>query len=140
MAPHRSGRVSPRRALRCPVTMRQTEAERRMQEADFSGALDAVYDAATSFDRWPVALGHFARAFDCSYVGLIQRNLRTMEGRAVALGIDAAGQREYFDHWSKHDIIIQKTSAYRPGAVETDRDILPRAELLRSDYYNGFLK
>src|ERR1044072_5025027 len=108
MAPHRSGRVSPRRALRCLVTMRQTEAERRMQESEFSGALDAVYDAATSFDRWPVALGHFARAFDCSFVGLIHRDLRTMEGRAVALGIDAAGQktpipacvaRPRFDAW-----------------------------------------
>ena len=123
--------------------MRQTgreESLERMNELAFSHTLDAVYDAATSFDRWPVALGHLERALDCSYVGLIHRNLRTMEGRAVALGIDAAGQREYFDHWSKHDIIIQKTSAYRPGAVETDRDILPRAELLRSDYYNGFLK
>ena len=111
-----------------------------MDEPAFSQALDAVYDAATSFDRWPVALGHFARAFDCSYVGLIHRNLRTMEGRAVALGIDLAGQREYFNHWSQHDIIMQKTTAYRAGAVETDYDILPRAELLRSDYYHGFLK
>lgn len=111
-----------------------------MQESEFSGALDAVYDAATSFDRWPVALGHFARAFDCSFVGLIHRDLRTMEGRAVALGIDAAGQREYFDLWSQHDIIMQRTAVYRAGAVETDYDILPRDELLRSDYYNGFLK
>lgn len=109
-----------------------------MDQSAFSHALDAIYDSAVSFDRWPAALDHFVQAFDCSYVGLIQRNLRTMEGRAVALGIDAAGQRDYFDVWSKRDIFMQKTSVFRPGAVETDQDILPRQELLRSDYYNGF--
>ncbi|MBN8645392.1 MAG: hypothetical protein J0L61_09170, partial [Planctomycetes bacterium] len=32
------------------------------------------------------------------------------------------------------------TPASRAGAVETDRQILPRADLLHSDYYNGFMK
>ena len=63
-----------------------------------------------------------------------------MEGRAIAIGIDAAGQREYFDVWSKRDIIRLSTRAYRPGAIELDRDILPRRDLLRSDYYNDFMK
>ena len=26
-----------------------------------------------------------------------------------------------------------------PGSVETDQDILPRQDFLRSDYYNGFM-
>lgn len=130
--------ASTRAKVRCYHASNRPAA--RMDEPAFSHALDAVYAAATSFDRWPAALAHFERTFDCSYVGLIQRNLRTMEGRAVALGIDAAGQRDYFNYWSKHDIFMQKTSVFRPGAVETDRDLLPRAELLRSDYYNGFHK
>ena len=111
-----------------------------MDEPTFSPILDAIYDAATAFDRWPVALERFGQAFGCSYVGLIDRNLRTMEGRATAVGIDLAGQREYFEVWSKHDLLRLRTPTYRPGAVETDQDILPRSDLLRSDYYNGFLK
>ena len=54
-----------------------------MDEPAFSLALDAIYDAATEFERWPVALERVAQAFGCSYVGLIERNTRTMEGRAV---------------------------------------------------------
>lgn len=112
-----------------------------MDETAFSRVLDAVYDAATAFDRWPVALERLGQSFGgCSYVGLIDRNLRTMEGRAVAIGVDPAGQREFFEVWSQRDILRQRTPAYRPGAVETDRDILPRRDLLRSDYYNGFMK
>jgi DNA-binding CsgD family transcriptional regulator/PAS domain-containing protein len=111
-----------------------------MDEPTFSRILDAIYDAATSFERWPVALERIGQAFGCSYVGLLDRNLRTMQGRATAVGIDQSGQREYFEVWSKHDLLRQWTRTYRPGAVETDREILPRSALLRSDYYNCFLK
>jgi DNA-binding CsgD family transcriptional regulator len=111
-----------------------------MNEPAFSRSLDAIYDAATSFDRWPAALERIGEMFGASYVGLIDRNLNTMEGRAIAIGIDLASQREYFDMWSTHDVLRQWTLAYRAGAVQTDRDILPRTELLRSDYYNGFMK
>lgn len=111
-----------------------------MEEQKFSQILDAVYDAAAAFDRWPVALERLGGAFGASYIGIIDRNLRTMEGRAVAIGIDLEGQRDYFDVWSNHDILRQRTLAFRPGVVETDLDILPRRDLLRSDYYNGFMK
>lgn len=111
-----------------------------MKEQTFSGIVDAIYDAATAFERWPVTLDRLGKAFGCSYVGLIDRNLKTMEARAKAIGIDAAGQREYFEVWSKHDLLRTRTRVYRPGAIETDQDILPRQELVRSDYYNAFLK
>lgn len=111
-----------------------------MDEQSFSRILDAVYDAATAFERWPAALDQLGQAFGCSYVGMIDRNLRTNEGRASAVGIDLSGQREYFEVWSRHDLLRLWTRTYRPGAVETDREILPRTSLLRSDYYNCFLK
>lgn len=111
-----------------------------MDDHSFSRILDAVYDAATAFERWPVALERLGQAFGCSYVGLLDRNLRTNEGRATAIGIDPQGQREYFEVWSKHDLLRLWTRTYRPGAVETDREILPRTDLVRSDYYNCFLK
>jgi DNA-binding CsgD family transcriptional regulator/PAS domain-containing protein len=111
-----------------------------MEEAQFSLVLDAVYDAATSCERWPVALERLGQAFGSNYVGLIDRNWRTREGRAIAVGVDLASQREYFEVWSTHDTLRQWTPAYRPGAIETDRDIMARSDLLRSDYYNGFMK
>ena len=33
-----------------------------------------------------------------------------------------------------------RTLEWRPGAIELDRQIVPKAELLASDYYNGFMK
>jgi DNA-binding CsgD family transcriptional regulator/PAS domain-containing protein len=112
----------------------------RMEERTFSQLLDAVYDAATSFDRWSDVLRQAGDAFGCSYAGLIERNLTTLEGRAVAVGVDEASRREYLEVWSTRDTLRQWAPAAHAGAVETDRDILPREDLLRSDYYNGFMK
>lgn len=111
-----------------------------MDEATYTGLLDAIYNAPTASERWPDALKRLGDVFACSYVGMIHRNLQTMEGRAIAIGVDPAGQREFFEVWSKRDVLRQWTPAYRAGSVETDQDILPRAKLLRSDYYNGFMK
>jgi DNA-binding CsgD family transcriptional regulator len=106
----------------------------------FSGILDAVYESAIAAERWPDALQKLADAFHCGSVALIDRNLRTMEGRVTTTGIDPASQREFLEVWSAYDILRQKTKAWQPGAIETDQQILPRSELLASDYYNGFMK
>jgi DNA-binding CsgD family transcriptional regulator len=111
-----------------------------MEEAQFSLALDAIYDAATTVERWPVALERIGQAFGCSYIGLIDRDWRTMDGRAIAVGVDAASEREYLQVWSKRDTLRLWAPAYRAGAVETDQHIMPRSDLLRSDFYNGFMK
>ena len=111
-----------------------------MEETAFSQTLDAIYDAATSFERWPTALERLGQVFSCGSVALIDRNLRTMQGRVTTTGIDSASQREFLEVWSARDILRQKTKTWRPGAIETDHQILPRSELLASDYYNGFMK
>ena len=105
-----------------------------------SGVLDAVYEAATSPAGWSDALRKIGNAFDCQSAALIDRNLRSMQGQVTTTGIDAGSQREFLDVWSARDILRQRTKAWRPGAVETDQQILPKPELLASDYYNGFMK
>jgi DNA-binding CsgD family transcriptional regulator len=102
--------------------------------------LDSIYAAGTLPERWPVALGKLAHVFNCSCVSLVDKNTLTSKGSAFSWGIDAAGEREYMDYWLPRNIFHLRTRVWRPGQVETDRTILPKSELLRSDYYNGFLK
>ncbi|HEY5930936.1 MAG TPA: helix-turn-helix transcriptional regulator [Burkholderiales bacterium] len=111
-----------------------------MDAAAVPGILDAVYDSALFPGRWPQALEKLGQAFDCTSVALIDRNLRTLEGRVSASGVDASSQREFLDHWSARDIVRLRTRSWRPGAIEPDHHIVPRHELLASDYYNGFMK
>lgn len=111
-----------------------------MNVADVSGILDAVYDSAVFPERWPQALDKLGQAFDCTSVALIDRNLRTLEARVSTSGVDASSQREFLDVWSARDIVRLRTRTWRPGAIEPDHHIVPKSELLASDYYNGFMK
>ena len=111
-----------------------------MDAAAVPGILDAVYDSALFPGRWPQALEKLGQAFDCTSVALIDRNLRTLEGRVSTSGVDASSQREFLDVWSARDIVRLRTRSWRPGAIEPDHHIVPRHELLASDYYNGFMK
>lgn len=111
-----------------------------MNAAENPGILDAIYEAAVSHDAWLQALQRLGGAFGCSCVSLIDRDRGTGHGRAVAWGVDAQSQREYLDVWLGRNVFHWHTRVWRQGEVETDRDVMPRPELLRSDYYNGFMK
>lgn len=116
------------------------DATPMMNAAQVSGILDAVYDSAVFADRWPQALERLQQAFDCTCVALIDRNLRTLEGRVNTSGVDASTQREFLEVWSARDPVRLRTRSWRPGAIELDHQIMPRSEILHSDYYNGFMK
>lgn len=111
-----------------------------MNAAEVSGILDAVYESAVFPDRWPQALDKLRQAFDCNSVALIDRNLRTLEARVDTSGVDASTQREFLEVWSAHDPVRQRTRSWQPGAIDLDHQIVPRSEILASDYYNGFMK
>ena len=102
--------------------------------------LDGVYAAGTAPERWPAALAQIGQYFNCSCVSLLEKNLRTGQGRASQWGIDPSGAREYLTYWLPRNEFHRRTRVWQSGHVETDRMILPKAELLRTDYYNGFLK
>lgn len=111
-----------------------------MDAAEVSGILDAVYESAIFPERWPQALERLGQAFDCRCVALIDRNLRTLEARVATSGVDDSSQREFLDVWSARDLVRLRTREWRPGAIEIDHQIVPKSELLASDYYNGFMK
>jgi DNA-binding CsgD family transcriptional regulator len=104
------------------------------------GILDRAYAAATQPEVWPEALGHLGQAFDCSCVSLVRKDLKTTDASAHQWGVDLTTEREYLSYWLPRNEFHRRTRVWRPGHIETDRSILPKRELLASDYYNGFLK
>ncbi|MES2194011.1 MAG: helix-turn-helix transcriptional regulator [Pseudomonadota bacterium] len=111
-----------------------------MKAPDISGILDAVYEAAVVHDAWPIALQRLGVLFGCSCVSLVDEDRETLRGSAVQWGVDAQSQREYLDVWLGRNVFHWHTRVWRQGEVETDRDLMPKHELMRSDYYNGFMK
>lgn len=111
-----------------------------MNETLVVDALDSVYAAAMAPEAWPEALRKLGSFFGCSCVSLVDKNRVTAVGQAVQWGVDEASQREYLDVWLGRNVFHWHTRVWRQGEVETDQDLMPKHELMRSDYYNGFMK
>ena len=111
-----------------------------MHEQAFAAILDAIYDASALPEQWKCALQLLGNAFQCNVATIIDRNIRTLQGSAVATGIDAAGQAEYFSTWTAKNVFIESTPRWAAGVIVTDQHLLPKSSLIASDYYNGFMK
>jgi DNA-binding CsgD family transcriptional regulator len=109
-----------------------------MDAKTFSRMIETIYDAAISFDHWSVALDHLGKMFGSHRVALVERNLKTMKGNAI--GMDPADRDEYFNIWKDKNIYNSRTLSWRAGEIVTGQQLLPVSELVRSDYYNKFLK
>jgi DNA-binding CsgD family transcriptional regulator len=103
-----------------------------------SQALDLIYSASIAPEQWPVALAGIGELFHCSCVCLIDRNLRTLRG-SICSNFDQESEREFLTNWTERNVIRQTPRARRSGMIETDQEILPRAEFTRSEYFNEFL-
>jgi PAS domain-containing protein len=111
-----------------------------MDEDAFSKTLGSIYDAATSPECWPIALERLRMIFRGDTVATMVRNLVTLQGQGIAVGATSGSYSEYLSEWTGRNVISNRTRAWRSGAVETDQDILPKSELLFSEYYNDFMK
>jgi len=111
-----------------------------MDEDTFSQTIGSIYDAAVSSESWPVALERLRLIFRGNAVATMLRNTVTGKGQGISVGETPIPYSEYLDHWTGRNIISNRTRVWRSGAVETDQDILPKSELLESEYYNDFMK
>jgi DNA-binding CsgD family transcriptional regulator len=111
-----------------------------MDENVFSQSLGTIYDAAVSPAHWPIALERLRAAFHGDTVATVVRNLATLQGQGMAVGETSGSYSEYLNEWNGRNIISNRTRVWCSGAVETDQDILPKSQLLRSEYYNDFMK
>ncbi len=111
-----------------------------MTEEKFGRVLDTIYDAAAAPEFWSEALEGLSTFFGCRIATLIDRNIKTSQGRGVAVGVDAASQLEFFSVWGARNPFVQALQQVTPNAIDTDQDILPKSKLMLSDYYNGFMR
>jgi len=105
----------------------------------YSLLIERLYDAATDAKSWPASLRTVADAFHGHAASLIFRDMSTMEGHWIST-LEPATETEYFNDWRDNNILVGARQDWRPGAVETDRDWMPKADLLRSDFHAGFMR
>ncbi len=99
-----------------------------------------IYEAAADPSRWNDFLSRFAEAIHApSAVFLIHDKTRQQASVSVAVGSDPAWHRPYEEHfvslnpWLAHH-------EFQPGVVEVGEQILCNREVVRTEFYNDFLR
>ncbi|HLI10422.1 MAG TPA: LuxR C-terminal-related transcriptional regulator [Alphaproteobacteria bacterium] len=105
----------------------------------FSRVTSGIYEAAVEPAAWPRALDSIVALFRGRGAALVARDMRSMAGHWICT-YEPEVEREFFGPWKHRNVFANLARAPRPSAVETDQQMLPKRELLRSDYYNGFLR
>jgi DNA-binding CsgD family transcriptional regulator len=116
-----------------------------MQRFDENDLIDLAYEAATDPDLWIPVLERLADLIGADGALLSQFDLVTGEGRGVIARVDpdmpAVYRRDFADKNILNNVpdLDDYLKRWTPKVI-TDEDWIPKAELVRSDYYNGFLR
>ena len=108
-----------------------------------SGFLDRVYDAALEPELWSGVLETLAAMVGGEGVAMVFQNQHTGGGDGLFVGLDPAVKPLYFGRFRDRNVVMQQ-NRWRVGVkfqprVITDQDVLPKRDLMRSEYYNDFL-
>ncbi len=102
--------------------------------------IPTIYDAALDPGLWATVMQHCADLVD-SHCGLMWwQNLNDHSGQAVTYGLDPGVMSQYFALYAPPEKFRRRVVAVPIGEIECDRDIMPRQEFEKSEFYNEFLK
>ena len=111
-----------------------------IQTVDNDTTLDLVYAAALDETLWPMVMTRLADLVGGGAGVFVRKNITTGQGRAAFARADAATFADYFGHFAQRNPLAASIGSRAAGAVMIDWQSVPKAELVRSDYYNVFLR
>jgi hypothetical protein len=106
---------------------------------EYSDLVSAIYDAALDCDRWPVALEKMCNALEGSMAVLLRGDLAHSPGNWLTVRSDPEFDRRYDEYYRQQNVLWQRAGSKPVGSCVTDREVIPKEELVRSEFYNDFL-
>ena len=104
----------------------------------FSDTIGLIYDAAADPSGWQAALRAIVKLFDGLGASLIVRDLATLTGRQVTTW-DPDVLTQFWQLQPENPYLRRKRPP-RPGTVEIDREVVPRAQVVRGPWYNEYCR
>ena len=102
--------------------------------------LDLVYEAAIDAERWTAVMERFADIVGGTVAALVFQDQVTGKGRSLLARQVPAQLPLYFGYFASRNPLLKITDAPLRLRVITDEDKLPKADLMRTEYYNDFLR
>jgi len=118
-----------------------------MTQVDVHALIPSIYDAALDPGRWPAVIGECAALLDSQCATLLYSQSALagdmrLEGAgdgAIVHGFDASAIEDYLAHFAGTNMFAARAIEVPVGTIESDQDVMPRADFERSEFYNDFL-
>jgi len=117
-----------------------------MDDRDIGGVLDLAYGAAVDPGLWPRFLEAFADLTGAASSALVWQNQRTRRGEGLAMRLDPGVLPLYFSGFATRHPSQRWQHSPRERLrhfvphIVADDDAMPKAELVRTDFYNDFMR
>ncbi|MBV8801014.1 MAG: helix-turn-helix transcriptional regulator [Alphaproteobacteria bacterium] len=105
-----------------------------------SDIIERIYEAATEPGLWGPLLEHISDRFQGGAAYLTLQDQATGEGRWLTVRTDPAERPAYFGYFATRNPLLEIKDFPLALRVLTDEDKLPTSELLRTEYYNDFMR
>src|SRR5918998_5427841 len=101
--------------------------------------IDRIYDAAAGFCGWDGILSDLARLLrgSAAVLGVVGPRCA---GRVVQVGVDPACMARYLERHAGRNELAARSASLPVGSVATDGSLMPKAEFLRTAFYDECLR
>src|SRR6516225_124553 len=106
---------------------------------EYSQLVSSIYDAALDFKQWPVVLERLADALEGSSAVFRAGNLVNTQGTWISVRIDPVFDQLHTEYYKEHNALWQRAGARSVESCVSDREVIPKEVLVRTEFYNDFL-
>ena len=101
--------------------------------------IDRIYDAAAGFCGWDEVLSDLARLLGgaAAVLGVVGPRCA---GRVVQVGVEPACMAHYLERHAGRNELSVRSASLPVGSVVTDEGVMPKAEFLRTAFYDECLR
>jgi hypothetical protein len=110
-----------------------------IDESTFAALINAIYDAAVDWGAWPDALRLISSACASHTTVLTRQGASPEESWSLAPQCDPAYYKSYCSYYHGVNPLRQRAASAPAGTIQTDAIIMPKSELVRTEFYNDFL-
>jgi len=110
-----------------------------IDEATSAALIGEIYEAAADFSRWPDVLRSISGVCASHTTVLTRQGESAVKSWSLAPQCDPAYYKRYGSHYHSVNPLWQRAASAPAGTVLTNCMIMPKSELVRTEFYNDFL-
>lgn len=112
----------------------------RIDESGCQRLVSMIDNLALAPEEWPTVLRLLGHTFNCHYAAAVSTTPDRASPRSLgAVGITSEDHQEFLRVWHRQNLLGLRHPVREAGAIVVGRNMVPRAELVRSAMYRRYL-